>query len=307
VKRCIAVSIIVLVGLVPAAEAKPRMTTQTLMAVEDSPLFGYGCEPSTYWVDYRGRPRDLEGYRPVEGDLLAGPEAYLHDGPRYRLTVTHVEEGAGRITWTVAPDPADCARYGDTWEWRVPDREWSVEYSVRRLAIVASRYGGVRSIAGLRLKPVSRRTVPTVRRVIRAWNRPTSTRRGTGGWRVACHLRWKRLGLRATFVNYGGSPPCQHGFLQAVSIQGRHAKRWAVRVGWRPAVVPGTPFSYFGMTGDGARNPYYRAWMLAEMYWPIGPGSDYAPAVSATFEGRGRIRSHHALTGFEVFIGAGGD
>jgi hypothetical protein len=49
-----------------------------------------------------------------------------------------------------------------------------------------------------------------------------------------------------------------------------------------------------------------RLWTLAEVWTPYGD-SGYIPAVSAAFDGRGRLLATDLVRGFELWVGAGGD
>lgn len=57
------------------------------------------------------------------------------------------------MQWSVAPGPEACEANATRpdWPWRVPSRSWAVTYRTRAYALVASRSGTVRSLAGLRL------------------------------------------------------------------------------------------------------------------------------------------------------------
>ncbi len=293
--RSVAVALAAFALLAQAADAKPRMTTHTVIQGDDASVLGYGCEPATYSVAYRGLARDLESYRPVEGSRLAGPDAYVGDGPRYWLNVVHVEEGDGRITWTVEPDAADCARYGDAWEWRLPEREWSVEYERGVYAIVGrsqSAYrwrtdAGVVNIAGL---PVSRLFGGrlSLRHVAGYLGRP---RRVTGGGprNAVCNARWPKLGLRASFASFGLEPDCWKRQLQSARISGPAVRKWAAVEGYKPGLLGGT------LPPHGHRDD------LGYKWWPYGESS-IDPMITPRYDGDPR-----RITAFDLWIGAAGD
>lgn len=282
----------------PAADAKPRLTSQTLIEGEDAAAFGYGCEPATHSVDYRGRARNVESYMPAEGDRLAGPLAYLRDGPRYRLTVTNVAARSGRLTWTVAPDPDECARRGEDWQWHVARREWSVEYKRRVYAIVGVgqsdyRWRTGRGVANLAGLPISRLFAGrlNLRNAARYLGRP---KRITGGGpgNTNCIAHWPRLGLKAAFVSFGLDPNCWRRQFQEARISGPAIRKWAVVEGAGPGVPGGTL---------PPKGPHRGPW--AYKWWPYGPvTTQISPSITARYGG-----SPRRITTFNLWIGAAGD
>ena len=77
---------------------------------------------------------------------------------------------------------------------------------------------------------------PTVGRAIRAFGRPSSRFQKQGG----CVVKWKRLGLRIEFWNFGGTPPGQTicsddvGLAQSFNVTERKFRTWrGLRVGMR--------------------------------------------------------------------------
>jgi hypothetical protein len=174
-------------------------------------------------------------------------------------------------------------------------------------AINATVFDGVRSLAGFRVSPRSRHSTPTIKRARRAFGQPGSIRRGPGNARVACTARWKRLGLTALFVNYGGNPPCRFGYFQTATISGRRAADWAAIIGAQPGTTIGTSLAFLEPRSSGEHDKFgRRRWTLSEVWLPYGDSGFY-PAVSATFSGRGRLLGTDVVRGFELYIGAGGD
>jgi hypothetical protein len=261
---------------------------------------GVGCQSAQVTADIN-RSRVVRA-QPDEGDGV-GLDAEVLD----------VAVGDGRVVWTVGPAAETCRRNDSidgagNWAWSTWDDElWEVVYRRRVYAIKASLLGGVKSIAGFRVSPRTRRTTPTVRRVRRAFGTPGSLRRGRGTSRVACTARWRRLGLTATFVNYGGNPPCRFGYLQTARIAGPRAGRWAATIGRRPGITPGTSLAFLEREIVGEDDVFgRRLWTLSEVWVPYGDNG-YIPAVSANFSGSGRLLETDVVRGFELYIGAGGD
>jgi hypothetical protein len=165
---------------------------------------------------------------------------------------------------------------------------------------------GVRSIAGFKLRPMTRRIAPTIARTRHALGRGRVTR---GRYSSACSVRWRRLGLQATFVNFGARPPCTQGLLQEARITGPRARRWAARVANLGAVVTGSSIRNLVADDRASSERTYtgrRIWTLAEMYWPIGPGDGYIPSVWA-YGTSTTARYGGSVRGFGFWVGAGGD
>ncbi|MGX6447974.1 hypothetical protein ACVU7I_07910, partial [Patulibacter sp. S7RM1-6] len=226
---------------------------------------------------------------PAVGAFLAGGDLVAHG----------VAIGGGTAAWDVGPHPELCDS-ADAAVRETADQEFSVTTTLQRLVLrVDGRDGEVRSVAGLRTAGYTRGTAPTIRRARRVLGRPSSVRRA-GRRAVSCTVRWKGLGLRALFVNLGGSHPCRAGYLQSLTITA--PSRWAVVVGDAPAIVETSTPSLLVDAGRaspvaGRRN----AWQLAEAYSPYGDGGPFASVVA---RGGGATAP---LKGYEAWIGAGGD
>lgn len=141
---------------------------------------------------------------------------------------------------------------------------------------------------------------PTVGQAVRALGRPSSRFRKHGG----CIVKWKRLGLRIEFWNFGGTPPgktiCSDdvGLAQSFSVtERRKVRTWrGVRIGTSEARMlkrhPGA--RWFG--GDSFSPP---AWWLRQQTSPFGSGERYAIVAA-------RIR-HSRVSRFDGWIGAAGE
>ena len=283
-----------------SAHAAPKRTLESIRHGLYERVQGVGCTTAQVTADIVGR-RVIRA-QPDEGDSV-GLDAEVLD----------VTVGNGRIVWTVGPDAETCALNdaldgAGNWDWSTwRDALWEVVYRRRVYAIKASLARGVKSIAGFRVAPRTRRSTPNVRRVKRAFGAPHSLRRGRGYSRVACRARWRQLGLTAVFVNYGGNPPCRFGYLQTATIAGPHARRWTATVGGGPGLAPGTSLGFVETEFLGEEDSFgRRLWTLSEVWVPYGD-SGYIPAVSASFTGRGRLLGANNVRGFELYIGAGGD
>jgi hypothetical protein len=283
-----------------SACASPVRTLEPIRHGFQEQVGGVGCASAQVGADIRGSRAVLVA--PQEGDVVGGS-----------ADVLGVAVAGGRVLWTVGPDAETCAlndsAYGaGNWSWSTWDDEvWEVVYRRRVYAIRASRYDGVKSIAGFRVSPRTRRSTPTVSRVKRAFVSPGSIRRGRGNRRWACTARWRRLGLTAVFVNYGLSPPCRSGYLQTVTISGPRATTWAAVIAGRPGTTPGTSLGFLERELNGDEDRFgRRRWPLSEIWLPYGDAGFY-PAVSVRFSGRGHLRATDLVRGFELYIGAGGD
>jgi hypothetical protein len=300
VKRALALSAVVALYVVAHADAAPKRTLEPIRHGFERQVEGVGCGSAQVTARIGGG--DVVRAEPDEGDSV-GLDADVLD----------VAVSDGRIVWTVGPNAETCELNDSldgagNWTWSTwRDQLWQVVVSRRVYAIKASPLGGVKSIAGFRVSPRTRRSTPTVRRVKRAFGTPASLRRGRGYSRASCTARWRRLGLTATFVNYGGHPPCRFGYLQTARISGPRAPRWAATIGGRPGVTSGTSLAFLESEVIGEDNVFgRRLWTLSEIWVPYGDAG-YIPAVSASFSGTGRLLARNVVRGFEVYIGAGGD
>jgi hypothetical protein len=71
--------------------------------------------------------------------------------------------------------------------------------------------------------------------------------------------------------------------------------------------TPGTSLSFPESEVIGEEDALgRRLWSLSEVLTPYGT-SGYIPAVSARFSSRGRLLGTDVVSGFEFYIGAGGD
>jgi hypothetical protein len=300
VKQVLAVSALLFLSAAVPTEAAPTRTLEPIRHGFERQVGGLGC--SSAQVTARVAAGQVVRAQPDEGDSV-GVDAEVLD----------VAVGDGRIVWTVGPNADTCSLNDSldgpgSWTWSTwDDQVWEVVYRRRVYAIKATRFDGVRSIAGFRVSPHGRRSIPTVRRAKRAFGQPGSIRRGPGNSRVACTARWRRLGLTAVFVNYGGHPPCRFGHLQTATVSGPRAADWAAIIGRQAGTTTGTSLAFLERRFIGDHDEFGgRRWTLAEVWLPYGDAGFY-PAVSATFSGRGRLRGINVVRGFEFYIGAGGD
>jgi hypothetical protein len=240
---------------------------------------------------------------PQEGDDLG-------DG----VIVQHVEISGRRATWTLGPTPETCAANDARfeargwWRWATGSASWIVAHRGRFYVVEATRRDGVKSLAGFRAAPRSRQYSPSIRRAIRMFGKPSTVRGSRYG--SVCYVWWRRLGLTTTFMNLGGWPPCQRGYLQSARISGRHAGRWAIVVGGRRGtpVTAGTSLRYLRSEMLGRYNYRSDAWALSEDYLPYGPDPGYTSTVSALFAGRGSaVTGESVIRGFDLWIGAAGE
>ena len=140
---------------------------------------------------------------------------------------------------------------------------------------------------------------PTLARAIRAFGRPSSRFQRHGG----CIARWKRLGLRIDFYNFGGSSlaPCDPGFGYAQSVAMKRSRKWRTWKGLRIGMSEEQLLDRHPLAEWVEDHDYYPdGWWLRQNYSPFGDGA-YYPVVSAQVGGRFRVKR------FEGWIGAAGE
>jgi hypothetical protein len=128
---------------------------------------------------------------------------------------------------------------------------------------------------------------PTLRKAMRAFGTPSNSfQNGSGG----CVVKWKRLGLRIEFYNFGGDPrgTCHPdgGYAQSFSVeQRRKVRTWnGLRVGMTEnQLVNRHPYATYVEDDEWYDDGY---WLKTEIS-PFGDNSEY-PVVSA-YERGGRI------------------
>ncbi|HEX8105441.1 MAG TPA: hypothetical protein VF533_22695 [Solirubrobacteraceae bacterium] len=144
----------------------------------------------------------------------------------------------------------------------------------RSYSIVPGRYA-VKRIGPFKTT-FGRTYQPTIGAAVGAFGRPSSRFEKGGG----CILKWRRLGLRIEFWNFGGWRPDQTicsdevGLAQAFRAKGRRFRSWrGLRVGMtEDRLLELHPHAEWF---DGDR--YSRAaWWLAQQYSPYGDGGPYA-------------------------------
>jgi hypothetical protein len=140
---------------------------------------------------------------------------------------------------------------------------------------------------------------PTVGKAIRAFGQPSSRFQKQGG----CIVKWKRLGLRMEFWNFGGTPPGQTicsddvGLAQSFSATGRKVRTWrGLRVGMSESRLLRLHPSAEWFDGD-RYSP--AAWWLRQQTSPFGDGSAYAIVAA-------RMR-HDRVSKLDGWIGAAGE
>jgi hypothetical protein len=277
----------VLVVAAPAP-AKPRVEHVRVRLGVTAELTGIGCAPATL-------VRSASGEVPLSFDPAVGDDVGFVDS----VIVTAATLGGGQASWTVHPTAEECAFYetDPSWTWSTDERPWSVMYRTSAYTIRASRRGGILSIGSFRVDLYTRRSAPTIRRARRHFGKPSSLRRRYG---VGCRARWNRIGLTIDLINLGGRRPCRHGFVQAGRVTGRAASRWTAVVANDPGVALGTTDDFLNEELVGEPGETRRTWTLAEVFIPYGDAG-YYPSLSALLNPRSRV------TGFEFWVGAGGD
>jgi hypothetical protein len=110
-------------------------------------------------------------------------------------------------------------------------------------------------------------------------------------------VKWRAVGLTVHFVNLGGEDPCDGaaGRAHSIEIDGQASDRWRTLSGLRP----GMPESAIAKLYADARRTRGGDWWLVTATSQIGDSGEYAP-IAATVE-------NGTISGFELFVGAGGD
>lgn len=106
-----------------------------------------------------------------------------------------------------------------------------------------------------------------------------------------CNARWRDLGLKIVFANFGGGAPCSFGSAQTFKADG---ERFAT---WRGLRVRGSARAVREAHPDADR--HRGSFWLKTAVSPFGDGRRY-PVLRAEFD-QGRV------TGFKGFIGAAGE
>lgn len=287
-------AVLVALAMATAAHAVPKNVPLTVEREFVESVAGNGCTTAT--VRERLPSRPVHAW-PTEGDKI-----------RRGVSVLEVSMGRRGVVWAVGPDAETCAeRPGDDWTWYSGRAAWGAAYRSRLLPVVATRRDGIRSIAGFRVAPRSRNYSPSIRRARRALGKPTKVQGSRYGY--GCHVRWRRLGLGALFVNFAGRPPCKRGYLQSARISGRRANRWAVIVRGRRRrpVAAGTSLRYVREERLVRFNHRSDAWALSEDYIPYGTDPGHIATVALLFHGHGQPDHASTVRGFDLWIGAGGE
>jgi hypothetical protein len=288
VPKVVIVAACVSLFLVAPALARPHVEQVDVQFGVVAELAGAGCTSASL-------SRPAAGDDPLSFDPAVGDEVGYVDA----LVVTGTALGAGQATWTVQPTAEECALYQDdpSWTWSTDERAWAVTHRVSAYTIRASRHNGVRSIAGFRVNGRSRGSAPTIRKARRHFGKPSFLHRRYG---VGCRARWNRIGLTIDLLNLGGRHPCRHGFVQAGTVKGPAASKWAAVVAGDSGVALGTSDAFLESELVGEPGGSSRAWTLADVFVPYGDAS-YDPSLSAL------LRRNGAVRGFEFWVGAGGD
>ena len=138
---------------------------------------------------------------------------------------------------------------------------------------------------------------PTIGNAVRAFGTPSSRFQKHGG----CVVKWKRLGLRIEFWNFGGLPPGQTicgddaSFAQSFKVTARRKLRT-----WRGLRIGNTENRLLRLH-PGARwhDAGRGAWWLRSQTSPFGDGSRYAIIAASIRSGR--------VSRFDGWIGAAGE
>ena len=140
---------------------------------------------------------------------------------------------------------------------------------------------------------------PVIRKAIRALGKPSNRFRTSDS---SCAVKWRRLGLRIVFANFGepGAPPCGGRVGRAQSFTVQASDRLQT---WKGLRV-GMPESSVQQLHSGARfvddNRFYPdGWWLKSARDVIGGGGRF-PIVEA------RVRDG-VVAAFDGWIGAAGD
>lgn len=237
---------------------------------------GQGCVPSTVTLPLRG------SIVPTSFGLPQG-QSYEFDDEAPAWTVSDVRAADGNATWTLQPAPS-CPASDPSDEWR-----FSYSWTTRKYVIRTKPRTGVRSVGGFRINAKA-----TVKAARRKFGRPSRVHRPS---RQVCTLTWRKIGLRMTFVNWGGVRACSHGWAQSAVVF--RPQMWAVQVGTRKAVT--TDSSLADLVDSELAERIKGGWQLDDFYTVIGD-EGYYPSVVALAGGANRT-----IRGFDFWLGQGGD
>ena len=146
---------------------------------------------------------------------------------------------------------------------------------------------------------------PTIGEAIKAFGRPSNSFRISPG--DGCAAKWKRLGLRIEFYNFGVAPSeasdCEPevGLAQSFTIE--RSKKWRTWKGLSLGMREERVWDLHPDAGWIEDHDYYpNGYWLRDNYSPIGDGGDY-PILAAYLKHRdtGRVKS------FYGWIGAAGE
>jgi hypothetical protein len=156
------------------------------------------------------------------------------------------------------------------------------------------------------LKTKSSRTyVPTIRRAIEAFGQPSRRFRIAPG--DGCAVKWRRLGLRIEFYNFGvaasDGSDCEPDIGRAQSFTIKRSKKWRTWNGLRIGAAEDRVWDLHPYAGWVEDDEFFdQGYWLRSNYSPIGDGGDY-PILAAYLRhgGYGRV------TSFSGWIGSAGE
>jgi hypothetical protein len=159
------------------------------------------------------------------------------------------------------------------------------------LGLNARSDGSVRNIGGFH--PYQD---PTLGAAIDVFGTPDSKRSLDGG--NACIVRWRDVGLKVTFANFGSADACtwKGGLAQVADIRGDNTERWRTNEGLR---IGDSEARLRDRYPNAARHGSYWWLVTATTYIGCEDGCPYGVLRAKVVEGDVRA--------FMVWIGAAGD
>jgi hypothetical protein len=128
----------------------------------------------------------------------------------------------------------------------------------------------------------TRTYVPTIRKAVNAYGKPSNKFPTSGS---SCVVKWKRLGLRIVFANFGDTrATCKPGAGRAQSFTIAGSAKWRTWKGLRIGMAAATVPALHPRARWVQNNRFYRdGYWLRSAISPFGEGVRY-PSIAATLK-----------------------
>jgi hypothetical protein len=144
----------------------------------------------------------------------------------------------------------------------------------------------------------TRTYAPTIRKAVHAYGKPSNKFSLSDS---ACVVKWRRLGLRIVFANFGDTrSTCKPGVLRAQSFTIERSAKWRTWKGLNIGMAAASVLQMHPRARWIDNDRFYRdAYWLRTAVSPYGDGSRY-PTIAATLE-------NGVVSGFYGWIGSAGE